>query len=162
MAEVLKGRWTARHEAPFVLFLIGVRINKLWKAHRWGRVAAAMPRMIRELEAKPELGFLGAETWFARTIVMLQYWRSFEALEAYAHGRDKAHLPAWAAFNRAIGANGDVGVFHETYRIEPGGHENIYVNMPPILLGRVGDLVEARAGLNSARDRMAPQPGPDA
>jgi len=99
--------------------------------------------------------FLGANVWFARTILAVQYWRSFEALEAYAHARDNAHLPAWAAFNRAVGANGDVGIFHETYKIEPGAHENVYVNMPPLLLGRIGALVEASGGLNSARGRMA-------
>jgi hypothetical protein len=44
MAELHEGRWTSRFGAPFVLFLIGMRINKLWKVHRWGPVAAAMPR----------------------------------------------------------------------------------------------------------------------
>ena len=90
MANLHEGRWTSRFEAPFVLFLIGMRINKPWKVYRWGPVAAAMPRMIRELEANPQLGFLGADLWFARTILVVQYWRSFEALEAYAHSRDKA------------------------------------------------------------------------
>jgi hypothetical protein len=42
------------------LFLIGMRINKPWKVHRWGPVAAAMPRMIRELEVNPQFGFIGA------------------------------------------------------------------------------------------------------
>ena len=149
MAELLKGRWTARFDGSFVPFLIGMRTNKPWKIHSWDPVAAAMPRMIGALAAKPELGFLGADTWFARTILMVQYWRSFEALEAYAHMRDKAHLPAWAAFYRAVGANGDVGIFHETYRVEPGGHENVYANMPPILVGRISDLVEAKARLNA-------------
>jgi hypothetical protein len=155
MSAVLNGRWTARLDEPFVVFIIGMRINRFWKIHRWGPVVAAMPRMIKELEQRPELGFLGAEAWFSRTPVLIQYWRSFEALESYADARDSAHLPAWAAFNKAVGGNGDVGVFHETYRIEPGKHENIYVNMPPLLLGRVGKLVEARRGLNSARDRLA-------
>ncbi len=159
MANLHQGRWTARFESPFALFLIGMRINKFWKIHRWGPVAVAMPRMIRELQANPQLGFLGGDVWFARTILMVQYWRSFEALEAYAHAREKAHLPAWAAFNRAVGASGDVGIFHETYRIEPGAHESLYANMPPILLGRVGKLVEAKGGLNSARERMAQRSG---
>ena len=161
MAELLKGRWTARFDGPFVLFLIGMRINKPWKVQSWGPVAAAMPRMIRELAARPEPGFLGADSWFGRTIFMVQYWRSFESLESYAHARDHAHLPAWAAFNRAVGGNGDVGIFHEAYRVEPGRHENIYANMPPILLGRIGDLVEARASLNSARERMAKPAAPE-
>ena len=162
MTEVRKGRWTARFDGPFVVFLIGMRINKPWKVQSWWPIASAMPRMIRELSAQPELGFLGADTWAGRTVLMVQYWRSFEALESYAHARDKAHLPAWAAFNRAVGGNGDVGIFHETYRVEPGGQENIYANMPPTLLGRVGHLVEARAGLNAARDRMAKPAAPEA
>jgi len=61
-------------------------------------------------------------------------------------------------FQPAIGANGDVGIFHETYRIEPGAYENVYVNMPPLLFGRIGALVQARGNLNSARERMAKQP----
>ena len=48
------------------------------------------------------------------------------------------------------------------YRVEPGGQENIYANMPPILLGRIGRLVEARAGLNAARERMAKPAAPEA
>ena len=154
MPEILKGRWTARAEAPFVVFLIGMRFNKLWKVHRWGPVFLAMPRMIAELERQPELGFLGASTWFGRSILMVQYWRSFDDLEAYAKARDHAHLPAWAAFNRAVGGNGDVGIFHETYQVAPGGYENVYANMPEMLFGRVGKLVEAGGGYRSARGRF--------
>jgi hypothetical protein len=109
-----------------------------------GTSGRGMPRMIRELEANPRLGFLGADVWFARTILAVQYWRSFEALEAYAHAHEKAHLPAWASFNRAVGANGDVGIFHETYRIEPGACENVYVNMPPLCWA--GQALSSRRG----------------
>jgi hypothetical protein len=155
MPAVLNGRWTARLDEPHVVFIIGMRINKPWKVHRWGPVAAAMPRMLKELAQKPELGFLGGRTWFARTIVVIQYWRSFDALEAYAKSRDSAHLPAWAAFNKAVGSNGDVGIFHETYAIDPGAYETFYANMPPTLFGQVGRLVEAKGALNSARQRLA-------
>ena len=43
-----------------------------------------MPRMIKELYRHPELGFIHAEMWFSRTIILLQYWRSMEQLLAYA------------------------------------------------------------------------------
>ncbi len=155
MPEVFNGRWTARLDEPYVIFIIGMRLNKLWKVHRWAPIAAAMPRMVRELKRKPELGFLCGDMWFARTIVLIQYWRSFEALESYAKSRDNAHLPAWAAFNKAVGANGDVGIFHETYRIDPGAYETFYANMPPTLFGQVGKLVEAKGAYNSARQRLA-------
>ena len=154
MTEILKGRVTARAQGPFVVFLIGMRFNKLWKLHKIAPVFLAMPRMIAELERHPELGFLGADTWFGRTTLMVQYWRSFDALEAYAKSRQNAHLPAWASFNRAVGASGDVGIFHETYRVEPGSYENVYANMPAILLGRVTGLTPATAGYQGARGRM--------
>jgi hypothetical protein len=154
MTDIKMGRWTARPEEPFVVFLIGMRLNKLWKVNSWLPVVLAMPRMIKELSQQPELGFLGGQTWFGRTIVFVQYWRSFEHLEAYAKARDRAHLPAWAAFNKAVGANGDVGVYHESYRVEPGQFESLYVNMPPTLLGACAPLFEAKGGYSGARGRM--------
>ena len=155
MSEIRAGRWTARSDEPFVVFLIGMRFNNLWKVHKWGPVLRAMPRMIAELERQPELGFLGADYWFGRTSMIVQYWRSFEHLESYARAREHAHLPAWTAFNRAIGASGEVGVFHETYRVAPGDYETLYVNMPPSLLGRAGRLVEAKGVYGAARGRMS-------
>jgi hypothetical protein len=90
-------------------------------------------------------------------MLMVQYWRSFEQLEAYAKARENAHLPAWAAFNRAVGANGDVGIFHETYKVASGTYENIYANMPPILLGRAAGLAPVRGALEGARGRLGAQ-----
>jgi len=100
------------------------------------------------------MGFLHAETWFSRNLIMLQYWRSLEQLLAYARNKDAAHLPAWTAFNKAIGVNGSVGIWHETYTISPGGYENIYVNMPPFGLGRIGTLIPAAGGMHSAAERL--------
>lgn len=56
MMNVLAERVTADVEGELVVFLIGMRINRLWKIHKWLPVALAMPRMIRELSADPELG----------------------------------------------------------------------------------------------------------
>ena len=146
-------RMTARLDEPFVVFLIGMRINRPWQVHRWWPVARAMPRMLDELYRQPSLGLLSHQMWFSRTIILVQYWRSFEQLTAYAKAKDRAHLPAWQAFNRSIGTDGAVGIWHETYVIEPGQYENVYVNMPAFGLGRAGPLVEARGGLQSAHAR---------
>lgn len=140
---IMKQRMTGKLEGEFVVFLIGMRINRWWKPWRWLRVALAMPRMIRELGAHPELGLLGVEQWFGRTTIMVQYWRSMEQLMAYARQRAAEHLPAWRLFNRLVGTNGDVGIWHETYRVRPGDYENVYVNMTPFGLGKVGELVAA-------------------
>ena len=41
-----------------------------------------------------------------------------------------------------------------TYSVSPGTYENIYVNMPPFGLGKVGKLVPASAALTSAAGRV--------
>jgi hypothetical protein len=139
-------RLSAKIEGDFVVFLIGMRINQPFKIHKWMPVAAAMPRMLRELSQQPELGFIHSETWFARTIILVQYWRSMDQLVAYAKNRDAVHLPAWRDFNRAVGTDGSVGIWHETYRVAADGYENVYVNMPLFGLGRAGTVHPARGG----------------
>lgn len=143
--KVVNDRMCAQVDGEAVLFLIGMRFNKLWKIHKWLPVLIAMPKMILELEKNPDLGLLHYHQWFGRTIIMVQYWRSVERLNAYAKSRNSAHLPAWAAFNRAIGKSGDVGVWHETYRIKEGSFETVYVNMPPFGLGKATKSVPASA-----------------
>jgi hypothetical protein len=147
-------RMTARPEGDFVVFLIGMRINKPLQVHKWWPAASAMPRMLNELYRQSDLGLLSHEMWFSRTIILVQYWRSMEKLMAYARNKDAAHLPAWQQFNRTVGTEGAVGIWHETYQIQPRSHESMYVNMPAFGLGKVGPLVEARAGLHSAAGRL--------
>lgn len=149
-----KKRVTASFDGSFVVFLIGMRVNKPLKVHKWLPVATAMPRMIKELYRQPELGFLNAEMWFSRTTVMVQYWRSMDQLLDYAKNREAEHLPAWQAFNKAIGTDGSVGIWHETYAVSPGCYENIYVNMPPFGLGKIGSLQPATGGRQSAATRL--------
>ena len=50
MAEIIDRRISAKIDGDFVVFLIGMRINKLWKIWQWLPVALAMPRMLKELE----------------------------------------------------------------------------------------------------------------
>lgn len=76
------------------------------------------------------------------------------AADGLAKDRDSAHLPAWRAFNKAIGTNGDVGIWHETYVVSPGSFENIYVNMPPFGLGKVGALVSASGQKATVEGRL--------
>jgi len=142
-------------EGTFVVFLIGMRINAPLRVDKWLPVATAMPRMLKELARRPELGFLHGELWLGRTTLVLQYWRSMEQLLAYAADREAEHLPAWRAFNRAVGTSGAVGIWHETYSVAPGDYENIYVNMPPFGLGKAGTLMPATGRRQHARERLA-------
>ncbi len=147
-------RLTAKLDGEFAVFMIGMRINQPWKIHKLIPVFRAMPRMLNELYANPELGLLSHEMWFSRTLILIQYWRSIDQLIDYAQRRDSLHLPAWQAFNKAVGTDGTVGIWHETYKAGPGSYENIYVNMPAFGLGRAGQLIEAKGSLKSAAARF--------
>ncbi len=155
------GRFTAQPQTPYVVFLIGMRINRIFAVRKWSQVAGAMPRMLRELYAHPEYGMIGAEfllNWRGATV--LQYWKSFDHLHRYASQRDAAHLPAWAAFNRAIGNDGTVGIWHETYLIEANHSESIYGNMPPWGLSRAFGSTPVTGVNDRARQRIDAA-GPD-
>jgi len=152
MARVISERMCAQIEGDFVVFLIGMRINTLWKIHKWLPVFMAMPRMLKELASKPESGFLGAES---AGLTSIQYWRSFDALEKYARDSDQQHWPAWVDFNKRIGrSRGDVGIWHETFQVRAGEYETVYSGMPPRGLGKVSTLIPARMRYQSARGRM--------
>jgi len=151
---IYKDRMTAKMQGDFVVFLIGMRINKPWLLHKLLPVIGAMPKMLNELYRQPELGLIHHEMWFSRTIILVQYWRSMDQLMDYAKNKDSAHLPAWQAFNKAIGTDGTVGIWHETYQAGPGTYENVYANMPAFGLGKAGTLVQAKGHLKSAADRL--------
>ena len=149
-----RNRMTARIDGDFAVFLIGMRINNPLLIHKWLPVVTAMPRMMKELYQRPELGLLSHEIWFGRTIIIVQYWRSMDDLLHYAKSKDLEHLPAWQKFNKSVGTSGDVGIWHETYLVGPGSYENIYANMPAFGLGKAGTLLEAKSGLKSATERL--------
>jgi hypothetical protein len=160
MAQLFKGRYAARIEGDFVVFLIGMRIQQLWAVHKWGPVAAAMPRMLRELMHQPELGLLHVHSyWMGRTVLGIQYWRSAEQLHAYANMRDGLHLPAWKAYYRAAANNSAVGVFHETYLIPADSYECIYANMPRTGLAMAGEHVAAVGRMQTMRSRLGQPDG---
>jgi hypothetical protein len=157
MSQVFPGRYTAHFEEPFVVFLIGMRVNQLFQFRKWVEVSRAMPPMIQELYDNPDLGFLGAENFFRLfplTTLLLSYWRSFEHLEQYARSKNHEHLPAWRKFNQTVGNDGSVGIWHETYLVSSGQHETFYGNMPKFGLGAATEHVPAVGRRETARRRL--------
>jgi len=152
MSNVIPGRMTAEIDGDFVVFLIGMRINRWWKVHKWWPVAMAMPRMLRELAADPDCGCLATEGSFG---TIIQYWRSFDHLEAYARNSKRNHWPAWTSFNKHVRASsGDVGIWHETFLVRAGQYEALYGAMPPKGLARAGRRVPVIEAHNDARQRI--------
>lgn len=161
MAQTINQRITAEIEGDFVVFLIGARVNRWWKLLSFIPIARAMNAMVAELRAQPELGLLHVEMWNGSPTIMVQYWRSFDHLHEYARNRDAVHLPAWADFNRRIGSNGDIGIWHETYLVPAGQYEAVYNNMPEFGLARAGKWTPASGANNTAKGRLALSDGSD-
>ena len=166
MAEVRPGRWTAEIDGDFVVFLIGARADKrhLLRSFRDLGGRRGMLHMLQHLSAHPEQGLLGYEmSTFGGLIV--QYWRSFEHLERYARDPQAEHLPAWRRFNQLVRDNGDVGIWHETYRVRAGEYETIYGNMPRVGLaavsghGPLGSTTTAALRIGERLQDEAPLPG---
>lgn len=163
MAEIRPGRWTAQLDGDFVVFLIGARLERRHPLRSFRDLSGlrGMPRMLRYLEAHPEKGLLGWHTAGLGVSLTVQYWRSFEALEAFARDTDDPHLAPWRTFWRRVGRSGRTGIWHETYLVRAGEYESIYGNMPPYGLGRAGRLVTV-AEATSARSRLRDTRGPAA
>ena len=155
MAKVIPGRFTAEIEGPFVVFIIGMRVNKFFAFRKWIATAMAMGPMIRTLYEHPEKGFLGAQTFlYGRGVVTVQYWRSFEDLERFARDKDDPHLKAWRQFNKTIGSDGSVGIFHETFLVDADKYEALYGNMPVFGLASAAKHVPAIGRRETARQRL--------
>lgn len=131
MAAIEPGRHHAAIEEGTVVFFVGMRINR-WRAVRdWTKVAAAMPKMIAELQQQPELGLLSTRTFVSgRDILVVQYWRSQDHLHEYARGADHLHLPAWRHFNATLRSARTVGLWHEIHPAATTSADTVYINMP--------------------------------
>ncbi len=148
-----RARVTAAVDGDFVVLLIGMRVNGIRNLRRTWRLFSAMSGMIRELSADASTGYLGGESWIGNPTIMVQYWRSFEHLEGYARSDERRHRPAWAAFNKALRQGGQLGVWHEAYRVKPGEFETVYNNMPLFGLARATKGVSATGLRETAAGR---------
>jgi Domain of unknown function (DUF4188) len=152
--EIQRGRFTADIDGDFVVFLIGMRVNRPLRVRQWWPVAAAMPRMLKVLANHPELGCLGTQQWVGRTTIMIQYWRDFESLDRFSRDKDLPHLEPWRRFNRLVRASGDVGIWHETFRVRAGEYEAVYGNMPVFGLATAGQSLPVSRKAETAAARI--------
>jgi hypothetical protein len=166
--KVRTGRWAASYDGELIVFMIGMRINRPSRIRLWFPVFTAMPRMLRWLDKQPDSGLLHWEFVLRGPLspTIVQYWRSFDELERFARSTDAPHLGAWKRFNAAVRDSGDVGIWHETYRVAPGARESIFVNMPDRGLGAAGTLDPVGSTAATAAKRIgerdadeAPVPG---
>ena len=158
LAKVYNGRYMAHIEGDFVVFLIGMRVNKPWKLHKWIPVARAMPPMLKSLFSNPDKGMLGARLGWLGGPAVVEYWRSFEDLDRFARSPLDPHRSAWRRFNKNVGWEGDVGIWHETFKVRAGEYEGVYGNMPRVGLAAAGEHRAVGPESESAAMRIGEKP----
>jgi hypothetical protein len=84
---------------------------------------------------------------------IVQYWRSFEQLEAFAKDADDPHLAAWRNYWRRVGSQNRSGIWHETFLVRAGEYEAVYANTARRGLAKAGRLVPV-GGSSTARSRI--------
>ena len=140
MAQTAGRRMMAEIDGDFVVFLIGARFNSfhLLQSVRDLGGRRGMKHMLDYLTAHPDKGLLGYQMGLP-TIV--QYWRSFDHLEAFANDASDPHTAAWRNYWKRVGTSTRTGIWHETYLVRAGEYEAIYGNMPPFGLGKAGRVI---------------------
>jgi hypothetical protein len=152
---IFSGRYTADYGDDLVVFLVGFRFNGIRGLLPALQTFFKMPAMLSALARKPELGCLGGHVAFGwRTAYVIQYWRSYDDLERFAHTPAEAHFPAWRWYARLGGKGSGGGVWHETFRVAAGGYETIYVNMPQFGLAKA-TAHRSLAATSTSRQRLS-------
>jgi len=99
-------------------------------------------------------GLLGSESF---TITrghfgVLQYWRSFDALDAWSHR--PPHSEWWREAVDRMRRKHDLGVYHEVFRVPVANLESIYLDCEPAGMARFGKLGEPVGPMTTARGRL--------
>ncbi|WP_068274699.1 monooxygenase family protein [Aldersonia kunmingensis] len=153
MAKINQGRWTADYDGDVVVFIIGTRLPSPWHLVTWFRDLGGlrgMQHMLKYLSEHPEKGLLG---YNLLGLTNVQYWRSFEDLEAFARDTENPHAAVWRNYWKRVGKSTRSGIWHETYRVRAGEYETIYGNMPAHGLAKATGARPIAAGMG-ARSRM--------
>ena len=153
MARIVQGRQLAEIDGDFVVFLIGARFSlrhPLRTFRDLGGRKGGMKAMLDHLVAHPEKGLLGYTMGLP---VIVQYWRSFDHLEAFAGDTGDPHAATWRNYWKRVGTSTRTGIWHETYLVRAGEYEAIYGNMPATGLAKASTLVPVAESV-TARQRL--------
>jgi hypothetical protein len=151
--EVQRGRFTADIDGDFVVFLIGMRFNHPLRIRKWWPVASAMPRMLKVLSQHPNWAAsdsssgLGGQQYWSSTGGTSTPWTGSPGTETYR---------TWSrgGGSTAVRASGDVGIWHETFRIRAGEYEAVYGNMPVFGLAAAARSLPTAQKANTAAARI--------
>ncbi len=140
------------------LVRLGLVVRKLRAWPIAVRLARAIDRAAGEAIVS-KVGLLSSERvrfdW--RHFGVLQYWSSFDALDAWSHR--PPHSDWWREALERMRKQGDLGVYHETFLVPRAGVESIYLDCPPVGLAGFGLKGEAVGPSTTSRDRLGRRVG---
>ena len=131
MPEIFPGRWSADIEGDFVVFLIGMRVNRPWKLRKVAFMLGTMPKLLKELDADPVARLPGELAGAA--LADRADGDPVLALVRGARGlrrRADATRTCGSASSSSCRLDGDIGIWHETFKVRAGEYESVYGGMP--------------------------------
>jgi hypothetical protein len=157
--DIIHPPYSACCDGDFVVFLIGIRpngTNPFTKS--FSEVGKAFRSMIAELESDPTSGYMGGDVYVGAnkrksTVMTVQYWRNYEALQKWTHTKMGTHVRTVLAYMKKDRVEGVNGIWHETYKVRDGEYEAIYAHMPPIGLALATQAVH-ETKTNNGPERM--------
>lgn len=154
--QVFPGRFTAQIDGPFVVIRLGIRVNRLFLFWKWLPTLRMLAPVLKTLLHSPAPGLLESFSIFylsaGRGIV--QYWRSFDELEAFAQSDESPYLELWRRYYRSPGVDGSVGLWYEAFLVERNRYESVYDNMPIAGLAVASHHLPAVGRRETARRRL--------
>lgn len=156
MAKVMPGRFTAQMEEPFVVFRLGIYINRFLFFWKWIPTLKSLMPVIHLLTHAKATGLLHsfAISYILRGKGFVQYWQSLDDLEAFARDETSPYFELWRRYHDSPGADGSVGIWYETFLVEAKKYEVVYDNMPVSGLAAASTHVPAVGRLETARRRL--------
>ena len=135
------------------LVRLGLVVRKLRALPFAARIGRAIHRSASEAIASGA-GLLASERFQAGWghFGVLQYWSSFDALDAWSHR--PPHSEWWREAVDRMRKRADFGIYHETYLVPRAGVESIYLNCPKVGLSAFGITGEAVGPSTTSRDRL--------
>jgi hypothetical protein len=126
------------------------RLSALWYAARLGR---AIERSAAEAIAA-RAGLFHSESFSMgrRHFGVIQYWRSFDDLDAWSHRAP--HVDWWRGAVDRMRTQSDFGIYHETFLVARDRLESIYLNCLPTGLAAFGTPAEPVGPRTTSRGRL--------
>lgn len=143
--------------AELCLVRMGIQARGLRAVRDAIRLGRAIDRSSRAATAE-DAGLLRSERFVIgwNHFGFLQYWRSFDAMEAWSHR--PPHADWWREAADRGRRRGDFGIYHETYLVPNDRLETIYLDCRPVGLGTFGTLNNASGPRTTGRDRLGRRP----